>query len=275
VKQPPGAVTYVQKGSKQLFLLFTGGRAMMVYPVLTFVKKTGIGGANFAIFRDATQTAYTRGVSQEIDSLDKVADWVRARRLDTFQHVEQVFAVGNSGGGGAALHVGHELGVNAVWSLAGLVPDPTIGLRREVDRRRFRRRFIGREEVGEGLTPQEFERLRAAEDDPEVKRWVREVDENLDVMLDRPRLNGLVTRLREQPKQTVFHFHYCSANAMDRSVAQAFEGCPNAELHPIEPPWGDGPEPPWSRLVEPPPSHGVVRLLDAKGELSKLFAGYV
>jgi hypothetical protein len=273
VKQ--AAVTHVRETSNKLLLLFTGQREQMGYPILEFLKRTHTTGANFVIFRDATKTNYQKGISAQYDSPDRIADWVRERLVDTFPHVEDVLSIGNSGGGGTAIHVGHALEAKAVWSLAGLVPNQKGAAEREAFRRRVRLRVLGREDLPLQLTREQLAALRAADREPEVQQWAREVDDNPEVLIDQPILRGLVDALTNRPKRTIFHFYYVTTNVVDRYVAEAFRGCPNAFIHPVTPPWTEQDVPPWSRFMRGPPDHAVVQILDVKKQLHTLFSGYV
>jgi len=102
----------------QVFFVYAGAHGMVEgMGPMTFLQKSGISDRNIVFLRDPHACFFDRGVSEEIPTLDAVLDW----HNDYFAanpHITEVYAVGNSFGGWAALFFGYILGFRKVWSLA-------------------------------------------------------------------------------------------------------------------------------------------------------------
>jgi hypothetical protein len=102
----------------QLFFVYAGG--MGVYEgmgPMQFVQKSGIANRNLVFIRDPKLMYFDEGVSEEIPTMDAMLDWQQSH-IASLPHVREVYCLGNSFGGWAALFFGYMLGVKKVWSLA-------------------------------------------------------------------------------------------------------------------------------------------------------------
>ena len=102
----------------QLFFVYAGAQGMLEgMGPMTFLQKSGISDRNVAFIRDPHACFFDKGVSAEIPTLDALIDWHQAH-IAAHPHVTEVYCVGNSFGGWAALFFGYMLAVKKVWALA-------------------------------------------------------------------------------------------------------------------------------------------------------------
>lgn len=102
----------------QLFFIYAGG--LGIYEgmgPMEFVQKSGIANRNLVFIRDPELHYFEKGVSEEIPNLDALIDW-HLDHLAANPHIEEVYCLGNSFGGWAALLFGYVLGVKKVWAFA-------------------------------------------------------------------------------------------------------------------------------------------------------------
>jgi len=107
-----------RENCSQIFFVYAGGAGMVEgMGPMAFLQKSGISDRNFAFVRDPHLVYFDKGVSDEIADLDAVIDWHHAH-LAANPHVTEVYCLGNSFGGWAALFFGYMLAAKKVWSLA-------------------------------------------------------------------------------------------------------------------------------------------------------------
>ena len=107
-----------RKRCSQLFFVYSGMKgAMEGLSPMTFLQRSGISDRNVACLRDPNGCLYEKGISDEIPSLEAVLNWHEAH-IAANPHVTEIYAVGNSHGGWAALFFGYMLGFKKVWALA-------------------------------------------------------------------------------------------------------------------------------------------------------------
>lgn len=113
----PNIVCWVRPNSSQLFFVYQGhGHALMIH-ALKFLQMTGLLNRNVVMFRDVYRCWYLRGVSEQIASAGQLLQW-QHNYLSHMTHVRDVYCLGTSTGGFAALLYGHLLGVRSVFAFA-------------------------------------------------------------------------------------------------------------------------------------------------------------
>ena len=107
-----------RKNCAQLFFVYAGMHGMIEgMGPMTFLQKSGISDRNIAFVRDPHACFFDKGVSDAIPTLDALIDWHHGH-IAANPHVTEVYCVGNSFGGWAALLFGYILAVKKVWALA-------------------------------------------------------------------------------------------------------------------------------------------------------------
>lgn len=266
----PAFYTYIRRDSSQLFFLFTGyGHELNINP-LDFVRQTRIADRNIVIFRDPYYASYQSGISEQYSSLDGIVRLQRELLERTFPHVGECFCAGTSSGGPAAIYTGHQLGVRAVWSLAGRAAKSGFILDRERAVHDLHMHVLGRPKGG-NLTPQERQKIIDTANDPEVLRIQARLRDDPDSVLDEEQTAALVALIGPRLGVTRFHFYYATTNAIDCGFAEPFQACPAASLHPITPPHRDRSLRPYSTDRD----HAIVMILAQRGDLDSLFSDYL
>lgn len=264
------SLTYVRPESPQLFFLFSGVWDPLTIHALEFMRASGIGDRNIVLIKDPYPGhCYRRGLSVEYPSLDGIVAWQRQLLATTFPHAREVFCLGASAGGGAALFTACRLGARAAWVLGGRIVRPEAVEERECVSREVYTRLLGRPTL-DMPTPEERARLVEAFRDPELQRRRWDVTGNPDRLIDGAAVEQLVEVARACPAGTDLHLHYATTNVIDRRFADAFCDCRAVTLHPIEPP----PEAP-DDITFRDPDHGVMLILHRMGRLQELFAPYL
>lgn len=107
-----------RKTCSQLFFVYAGAHgAIEGMGPMTFLQKSGIADRNIVFVRDPHRCFFDKGVSDEIPTLDALLDW-HQDYIDANPHVTEIYTVGNSFGGWAALFFGYMLAVRKSWALA-------------------------------------------------------------------------------------------------------------------------------------------------------------
>lgn len=269
--EAPFSISYVRPESHQLFFLFVGVLEALTVHALDFLRGTAIGDRNIVILKDPYNGhCYTRGVSEEYDSLEGIVRWQRQHLAECFPHVREIFCVGASAGGGAAIYTACQLGARAAWSLGGRIVKPELVVERDRALRALYQRVIGRP-TPHGMTPEEHARLVEAFATPDVRQQRWNLSGNPDTVVARDRTDSLVALLQRSRAPTQFHFYYARTNVIDRQFAEPFRDCPNVTLHAVEAPPYD-----WSQDVTfRDRDHNIVQMLLQMGRLRTLFAPYV
>lgn len=108
----------IREKCSQVFFVYAGGLGMIdgMGPT-TFLQKSGLSRRNVAFLRDPSVRYFEEGVSETINDLEGVLDW-HQDFLDENPHITDVYCVGNSFGGWAAMFFGYMLGVKKVFAFA-------------------------------------------------------------------------------------------------------------------------------------------------------------
>ena len=110
-------VVRTREGCAQLFFVYAGARGMPGLPGLAFMKKSGLADRNLVLLRDPHLANFARGVGGGIDSVEALVDW-QFELIGALPHVSEVYCLGNSMGGYAAVLAGHLLGVQQVFAFS-------------------------------------------------------------------------------------------------------------------------------------------------------------
>lgn len=106
-----------RENCSQLFFVYAGAQGMVEgMGPMTFLQKSGISDRNVAFVRDPNAAFFDKGVSAELPDLDAVIDWHHAH-IAANPQVTEIYCVGNSFGGWAALFFGYMLAAKKVWAL--------------------------------------------------------------------------------------------------------------------------------------------------------------
>ena len=107
-----------RKNCRQMFFVYAGGLGMVEgMGPMDFLRKSGLSDRNVVFVRDPHTRYFQFGVSEELKNLDDVVEWHRAH-IEAQTHVDEIYCVGNSFGGWAALLFGHLFAAKKVWALA-------------------------------------------------------------------------------------------------------------------------------------------------------------
>lgn len=119
----PPFVHLARPHSGQLVLLYGGmdayvrGGSICGMGILPFLQVSGLSGRNVTWIRDPYLNNYAQGFGPEYPDVASVAAWHR-QHIESLPHVRDVYAIGYSSGGYAALLFGHLLRVKKVWALS-------------------------------------------------------------------------------------------------------------------------------------------------------------
>jgi hypothetical protein len=236
--QRDNIITITRTDCSQLFFIYTGLRLRVGgVPALDFLKKSGLANRNIVLARDPHKAGFRLGISESIPDLHSLVDW-QAEVRHELSHVSQVYCIGNSAGGLAAIVAGHQLEAATVWSF-GTRPPP-------------KRRWLyppGKNQQESYARHPYSARLPESRSDPDSKFSAR---------LDTAGLNEAMERLSNSNGTTEYRLYYVPSNEPDSFVHRHLSKCPGTVSCPIEP------MPGWSE-------HMILSILDARDELPSLF----
>lgn len=125
----PGAVsTFRRRKCAQLFFVFPGARRAATGHNPLYLLLHGLGNRNLAFIRDAGTDFFDNGISDELPTLDSVVEW-QLDHITRLDGVQDVYCLGTSSGGYAAIMFGHVLGANEVFAIAPTGPKRVAILR--------------------------------------------------------------------------------------------------------------------------------------------------
>jgi hypothetical protein len=108
----------------QLFFLYSGlQRTIGGMRALGFLKKSGLENRNVVMLIDPHKAGFRRGISDELQTLDDLVGWQR-EYLERQSHIKDVYCIGVSAGGYAAIYSGYHLKAQSVWAFAARSPAP-------------------------------------------------------------------------------------------------------------------------------------------------------
>jgi adenylylsulfate kinase-like enzyme len=107
----------VREHCSQLFYVYAGVSGLPGMNGVRFLHEAKLVDRNLAMIRDPYNEDFMSGVGDGIDDIEKLLDWHEAcqRRLE---HVSEIYCIGNSMGGYAAVLFAHLLGAKAAWAFA-------------------------------------------------------------------------------------------------------------------------------------------------------------
>ena len=265
------SVSCVRPESSQLFFIFTGtGLRPAGVHTMDVVDRTAIGNRNIVILKDPYGGCYERGFSDDYASLDGILRWLQEEQARHFPHVRDVFTMGTSCGGLAAIQAARHLGARAAWSFSGRLVKPEVIEERLRVSATLYQDVIGRTRLGE-LTDEEQRKLDTVFGTPEMKELRWRLADNPSTIISRALLHEMVADVKDRGSSTDCHLYYVTSNAVDRECSEAFRDCANVNLHPVTP------EP--VHLGKPvgftEPDHSIIPILYRLGRLPTLFADYL
>lgn len=83
---------------------------------MAFFLKSGLGNRNVALIRDPYNENFNRGIDGGINSLKDLIAW-HQQTLDAAIHIRDVYCIGPSSGGFAAMLFGHLLQADIVYAI--------------------------------------------------------------------------------------------------------------------------------------------------------------
>jgi D-alanine--poly(phosphoribitol) ligase subunit 1 len=104
--------------SERLFVIFTGVDGGVMGPPHVFLQKTSLITDNVLVLRDTSRRGFRRGIAANLRDLNELAIWIDGYRMALRVRSSDVYCVGVSSGGEAALWCGHLLQARIVWGLA-------------------------------------------------------------------------------------------------------------------------------------------------------------
>jgi hypothetical protein len=108
----------------QLFFLYSGlQRTIGGMRALGFLKKSGLEDRNVVMLIDPHKAGFRKGISDELQDMDDLVRWQREYR-ERQAHIKEVYCIGVSAGGYAAIYSGYHLKAQKVWSFAARSPAP-------------------------------------------------------------------------------------------------------------------------------------------------------
>lgn len=115
-------VNLVRPNCSQLFFVYAGAMGQVEgMNQMTFLQRSGLLRRNVTFVRDQDSRFFENGVSADLPDVDAVLDWHRDY-VDSLDHVTEVYSLGNSFGGWAALFFGYMLAVKKVLALSPAGP---------------------------------------------------------------------------------------------------------------------------------------------------------
>jgi CRP-like cAMP-binding protein len=117
---PQGVTVLLREQSDQLYFVYTGLTGRLMTDPRAFFQETRLFDRNIVMFRDLFQSFYQKGISAQLNTFDAFLEWQVAFRQQQQPRIRQVFCIGTSMGGYAALLCGHLLGVDEVWAFSPL-----------------------------------------------------------------------------------------------------------------------------------------------------------
>jgi hypothetical protein len=116
---PQGVTVLLRRQSDQLFFVYTGVHGGLFTDPQAFFRETRLFERNIVMFRDQFRAFYQMGISPQLNTFDAFLQWQVAFR-EQQSHIRQVFCIGTSMGGYAALLFGHLMRVDEVWAFSPL-----------------------------------------------------------------------------------------------------------------------------------------------------------
>jgi hypothetical protein len=111
-------ISFTRPQCAQLFYLYSGRMgAMDGVPPIQFLTRSRLFNRNVAMIRDPHADNFLRGVGQGIEDFDALHAW-HLRHRQGLPQVRELYCLGNSSGGYAALQFGWLLGVRRVLVFA-------------------------------------------------------------------------------------------------------------------------------------------------------------
>jgi D-alanine--poly(phosphoribitol) ligase subunit 1 len=104
--------------SKRLFVIFTGIDGGVMGPPHVFLEKTSLITDNVLVLRDTSRRGFRQGIAENLRDLNELATWIAGYCMALRVRSSDVYCVGVSSGGEAALWCGHLLQAPIVWGLA-------------------------------------------------------------------------------------------------------------------------------------------------------------
>jgi adenylylsulfate kinase len=116
----------------QLFFIYAGISGMPGMNGLRFLQESGLADRNLLMIRDPYNDDFMRGVGEGIHDIEALLDWHLQwkRRL---AHAREVYCIGNSMGGYAAVLFAYLLGAKTAWAF-GLRPVGGAPMMQELQR---------------------------------------------------------------------------------------------------------------------------------------------
>lgn len=256
MSQSKGVMAYERPDCAQVFFMFAGLGEMLMMNPIKFLQTTKLSNRNIVLFKDSHGANYEKGVSEEIVDFDGLVDFQR-EFVASRPHIRDVFIVGTSAGGAAALRCGHELNAEKVWSFGTRVPQVSLIP------------YL-REQMGVLLsakTQQEARQIfRDMPDD-----WRNEffaARETPERVIDNLSLDNLIATLADSNGVTDYSAYYCDRSPVDTFVADRLRDVPNMNVVRIEMPTNID-------LPEFDTGHNVLRPMQHSGLLAELFPAFV
>lgn len=185
-------------GSKNLLVSFGGIRHGLGMPVFEFFNSIADIQYDKIFFRDFNQAWYQKGVDSELNHVDEIVQYLK-KIIDSNTY-ENVFFLGNSMGGYAAILFGSILNVDTVISF---VPQTFIN--------RFNR-IINRD-----------------------KRWTKEISKIYAFQNNRKAYFDLKKHLKNNNSyKTQINIYYFPSHILDKKHAERLKNQKNVNLHAIE-----------------------------------------
>jgi acyl carrier protein len=228
-------VPYVNRGSDRLTMMFVGWHPVPAGFHQLALQHSGLMEDNLLLFRHGKEL-YESGVTADVAGLERLAAYARDQVEQHFAHVRHIVPLSMSAGAPHAMYCGHALEAAEVWAMSPRVVPADVADEVWSEREAFWKRYFGpdvdlnpwgmvsREQAGTALELIES---------PDLAVWRQRNVVGVERLTDMPLLEELVRRVAAS-QQTRFHLCYERHNPVDAFVAEAFRGCPSAEVHAYE-----------------------------------------
>lgn len=110
-------ICHLRRDCAQLFYVYSGMAGYPGMAPMKFLLKSKLIRRNIVMIRDPMNDDYAQGIGPQLPDLEALLDWHESygRRL---RHVRDIYCLGNSSGGYAAIMFGYLLKAKAVWAFA-------------------------------------------------------------------------------------------------------------------------------------------------------------